>query len=86
MTNLMKVKMASLELASRVRDSLYKEYLIAEREKLAKVLAWQTLGRSYEMEFWDEEKVWYWVVKNHFEAEYLEKADQILELLKELRR
>ena len=33
-----RVKMASLELVNRVRDRLYEEYLIAERERVIRIL------------------------------------------------
>lgn len=49
-----------------------------DREKVARVLALQTLGDD---DLQAIDRVWEWVVKNGYKDEYYDKADQLKEIL-----
>ena len=52
-------------------------------EKVARILAWQTLGQEDEWQWSDEEKVWQWVKAHDFTQEYYDKARDIVPIIKQ---
>ena len=61
-------------------QELESKYMEGMRKKLARMLAFQALQDD---ELDTEDEVWAWVIRNVFQLEWYNKADQILSLLKE---